>query len=233
MTEHEPRLVDEGPALERAGLLHRVLQPQGEGPHPTVVMLHGRSGNEDVMWIFRRAAPPDWLLVAPRGIKEDRAGGYSWRIREKEEWPTLVQFDVAVGAVVDFIETLPDLYDADLQQLYLMGFSQGAATAYAVAMHYPDLIQGIAGLVGFLPMECDDIVSAGALEDMPIFMAVGKEDDRIPYQRSLSCAHTLHLAGADLDYHEYEMGHRLNSQAMRDLRRWWQAQEEKVQASRP
>jgi phospholipase/carboxylesterase len=232
MTESEPRLVDKGPALERAGLVHRVLQPRGQGPHPTVVMLHGRSGNEDVMWIFRRAAPADWLLVAPRAIKEDPQGGYSWRIREKEEWPTLVQFDVPVGAVVDFIETLPELYDADLQRLFLMGFSQGAATAFAVAMHYPEMIQAVAGLVGFLPIECDDMVAAGALEGMPIFMAVGKEDERIPYQRSLSCAHTLHLAGADLDYHEYEMGHRLNAQAMRDLRHWWQAQEKSMQAGR-
>lgn len=232
MTEQEPRLVNEGPALQRAGLIHRVLQPPGEGPHPTVVMLHGRSGNEDVMWIFRRVAPQDWLLVAPRAIKEDPAAGYSWRIRERDEWPTLVQFDVAVGAVVDFVEALPDLYGADLQQLYLMGFSQGAATAFAVAMHYPHMVKGIAGLVGFLPMECDDIAMAGALEGLPVFMAVGKEDERIPYQRSLSCAHTLHLAGADLDYHEYEMGHRLNADAMRDLRQWWEEQAKQVQASR-
>lgn len=231
MTEHEPPLVDNGPALQRAGLVHRVLQPSAEGPHPTIVMLHGRSGNEDVMWIFRRSVPENWLLVAPRAIKEDPAGGYSWRIREKDEWPTLVQFDVAVGAVVDFIEALPELYDADLERLYLMGFSQGAATAYAVAMHYPHMVKGIAALVGFLPMECDDITTAGALEGLPIFMAVGKEDERIPYRRSLSCAHTLHLAGAELDYHEYEMGHRLNADAMRDLRGWWQEQEERLQKS--
>lgn len=232
MNENEPRLIDSGDAVERARLVHRVQQPSGEGPHPTVLMLHGRSGNEDVMWIFGRAVPDGWLQVAPRAIKEDPAGGYSWRIREKEEWPALPEFDVPVGAVVDFIHMLPELYGADLENLYLMGFSQGAATAYAVAMHHPELVQGIAGLVGFLPMECDDVVTAGALEDMPIFMAVGKEDERIPYERSLSCAHTLHLAGADLDYHEYEAGHRINAQGMRDLRQWWQTQAEEVNAGR-
>lgn len=185
MNENEPRLIDSGAAVERARLVHRVQQPSGEGPHPTVLMLHGRSGTEDVMWIFGRAVPDGWLRVAPRAIKKDPAGGYSWRIREKGEWPTLAEFDVPVGAVVDFIHTLPDLYGADLENLYLMGFSQGAATAYAVAMHHPELVQGIAGLVGFLPMECDDVITAGALEEMPIFMAVGKEDERIPYERSL------------------------------------------------
>lgn len=218
----EPRLIDQGEALARAGLVHRVAEPAGPGPHPTVVMLHGRAGNEDVMWIFARAVPAGWLLVAPRAIKEDPQGGYSWRLRERDEWPTLVQFDVPVGAVVDFIRSLPDLYNADPDNVYLMGFSQGAATAYALAMRHPDLVQGIAGLVGFVPMECDDLLAAEPLEGLPIFMAVGKEDPRIPYSRSLACAHTLQMVGAELDYHEYEMGHRLNARAMRHLEAWWQ-----------
>lgn len=223
MTRSEPDLVDGRDALARAGLLHRVAVPDGEGPHPTVLMLHGRSGNEGVMWIFSQAVPEEWLLVAPRAIKEDPRGGYSWRIRQKDEWPTLAQFDVPVGAVVDFIQALPELYNADLDRLYLMGFSQGAALSFAITMHHPQIISGVAALVGFLPMECDDLTTASALEEMPVFMAVGKQDPRIPYERSLSCAHTLHLAGADLDYHEYDMEHRLNAQAMTDLKQWWQA----------
>jgi phospholipase/carboxylesterase len=186
-------------------------------------MLHGRAGDEDVMWVFAPTVPDGWLLVAPRGIKEDPWGGYSWRLRDKEEWPDLVQFDVPVGAVVDFIHSLPALYGADLGHLFLMGFSQGAATAYAVAMRHPDLVQGIAGLVGFVPMECSDIMAAQPLEGMPIFMAVGREDERVPYERSLNCAQTLNLAGAELEYHEYDTGHRLNAEGMRALRAWWQA----------
>jgi len=232
MTQNEPRLIDSGEALQQSGLVHRVLQPPGDGPHPTVLMMHGRSGNEEVMWIFARTVPDDWLLVAPRAIKEDPRGGYSWRIREKGEWPSLAQFDVPVGAVVDFIHKLPELYGADLQNLYLMGFSQGAALAYAVAMNYPELIQGVAGLVGFLPIECEDVAAVEPLAGMPVFMAVGKRDERIPYDRSLSCAHTLHLAGAELDYHEYDMRHRLNTQAMRDLRQWWQTQAQAVNSRR-
>lgn len=232
MTQNEPYLVESGPALERAGLVHRVREGSGDGPHPTIVMIQGRSGNEEVMWIFERAVPEGWLLVAPRAIKEDPNGGYSWRIREKGQWPTLPQFDEAVAAIVDFIHALPELYNADLQNLYLMGFSQGAAAAYAVAMHHPQMIQGVAGLVGFLPMECDDLATAEPLAGMPIFMVVGKNDERIPYERSIACAHTLHLAGAELDYHEYDMRHRLNSEAMRDLKAWWQTQEEATAARR-
>jgi phospholipase/carboxylesterase len=185
-------------------------------------MLHGRAANEDVMWIFAPTVPEEWLLVAPRAIVPDPQGGFSWRLQRRDEWPTLTEFDVPVGAIVDFITALPELYNADLSRLYLMGFSQGAAASYAVALRHPQWVRGIAGLVGFVPMECEDLQTASALEGLPVFMAVGVEDERIPYSRSLACAQTLNLAGADLDYHEYAMGHRLNTEAMRDLKAWWQ-----------
>ena len=216
-----PQLVTQGPAVEQAGLVHRVLQPRSEGPYPTVVMIHGRAGNEGVMWVFARTIPKDWLLVAPRAIKADRDGGYSWHPRHQDEWPPLNRFDEAVSAVTRFIEALPRLYNADPDNIYLMGFSQGAATGFAVAIQRPQLVQGIAGLVGFMPTEADTVLTTEPLEGLPIFMAVGKEDERIPYGVSQAAAQALRNAGAALEYNEYETGHKLNAQGMRDLKRWW------------
>lgn len=226
MKTSSPLLIDEGPALESTGLVHRVLRPGGPGPHPTVVMLHGRSGGEDAMWIFARTLPADWLVVSPRGIKPDPTGGYAWHPRQRDEWPPLVMFDEAVGAVSNFVRALPAAYDADPEHVYLMGFSQGAATAYATAMGYPGLITGIAGLVGFVPVQCDAAVETAVLAGLPIFMAVGIEDPFIPHSRTQNCAQTLRDTGADLDYHEYDTGHRLNAQGVRDLKAWWVKQEE-------
>ena len=175
-TKKEPQLVDKGPALERAGLVHRLSKPDGPGPHPTVVMLHGRSGNEDVMWIFARLVPDDWLILAPRGIRSDPAGGYAWHPRHRDEWPSAAMFSEAASSVVAFVKALPELYGADPGRIYLMGFSQGAATAYAMAMSHPGLVQGIAGLVGFVPVESDAAIETAALKGLPIFMAVGKKD---------------------------------------------------------
>jgi phospholipase/carboxylesterase len=217
-----PQLVENGAALSQSGLVHRVLQPQGTGPYPTVVMLHGRSGTEDVMWVFAPTLPQDWLLVAPRAIKEDPAGGFSWHPRQRDEWPALALFDQAVTAVVTFLNALPELYDAHPDRLYLMGFSQGAATAYATAFHYPERVQGIAGLVGFVPSEAEAAVGKRPLAGLPVHVAVGRQDERIPLAKSRQSADLLRQAGADLAYHEYETGHRLNSPGMRDLEAWWQ-----------
>ena len=218
---NEPQLIDIGTAFEQSGLIHRVQIPQTPGPHRTVVMLHGRSGDEDVMWIFAKAIPPDWLIVAPRAIEPEPDGSYSWRLRAQDEWPTLDQFDDAVTAVTQFIHALPHLYNADPAHIYLMGFSQGAATSYAVAMRHPGLVQGIAGLVGFIPTRCDSALDESPLVDLPIFMAVGKRDPLIPTERAAGCAQTLVMAGSNLEYHEYDTGHKLNATGMADLQAWW------------
>ncbi|MCA9937820.1 MAG: alpha/beta fold hydrolase [Anaerolineales bacterium] len=217
----DTQLVMDGPAFQRAGILHRVHQPPTTGPHPTVVMLHGRAGNEDVMWVFARALPPGWLLVAPRAIKPDE-GGYAWHPRLPHVWPSLAQFDAAVAVVAHLIRALPALYNADPRRLYLMGFSQGAALSYAVAMRHPPLVRGVAGLVGFAPTNAEEAMARQALAGLPVFMAVGRQDDKIPYERAQACATILRGAGADLTCREYAGGHKMPAQGMRDLTTWWQ-----------
>ncbi|HLF28717.1 MAG TPA: alpha/beta fold hydrolase [Anaerolineae bacterium] len=223
MNVSETRLVADGSALGATGLIHRMWQPAGVGPHPAVVMLHGRSGDEDVMWVFASTLPRDWLIVAPRGLQPDPDGGYTWHPRTPDQWPTLQAFDTAVATVVRLLRALPDLYHADPDHIYLMGFSQGAALAFATAMRQPGLVQGIAALVGFIPTDCADAASLAALKDLLAFMAVGQEDERIPLERSQACARTLRAAGARLEYHEYNTGHKLSAEALRDLKAWWEA----------
>ena len=214
------QLVDTGPAFQRAGLVHRVQGPLTGQPAPVLVLLHGRSGSEDAMWIFSKVFPSGWVVAAPRGIKPDPGGGYTWQTRQRDEWPPLSIFDDAVVSIAQFIRALPDLYDADLEQLYLMGFSQGAAAAYALALRYPGLVKGIAGLVGFVPQNSEIAVETATLKDLPIFMAVGVNDPYIPLARSQDSAVTLRKLGALLAYHEYQTGHQLNSKGMRDLEVW-------------
>ena len=120
-----PKLISNVQVIQQAGLIHRVQRPEGDGPFPTVVMLHGRAGTEDVMWVFANTLPQNWLVVAPRGIRIDPDGGFDWRPRGHDEWPPLTAFDEAVTAVTRFIHAMPALYNADPEQIYLMGFSQG------------------------------------------------------------------------------------------------------------
>ena len=221
MKTMQPRLVDDGIALTKSGLVHRVWEPDSDSPRPTIVMNHGRSGTEDVTWVFARTLPKEWLIVTPRALYADHRGGFSWDVRPAGEWPTVEAFDPAIDAFSHFINSLPHLYNADLNQMFLLGFSQGAALSYSYAMRHPEKVQGIAGLVGLMPEGVLDEPALSNLQDVPVMMAVGRKDDTIPLSVSRQCANALLYAGARLDYREYDTGHKLNARGMRDLARWW------------
>ncbi len=219
---NDSQLIHTGPEMFEAGLPYRVQMPDGPGPYPTAVMVHGRLGNEDVMWVFRKVVPRPWLVVAPRAIYADH-DLYSWHIQQPDEWATLADFDPAVAALSRFMHAMTRLYNADPDRMYLMGFSQGAAVSMALALRHPQLARGLAALVGFAPTATAEAVD-GRLAGLPVFMAAGTEDETIPYdvtQRSLAL---LEQSGADLAYHEYQTGHKLNAAGMNDLRAWFNAQ---------
>ncbi|MBP6786394.1 MAG: dienelactone hydrolase family protein [Candidatus Promineofilum sp.] len=214
-----PQLVQTGPEWYEAGLVFRYQMPSGPGPYPTAVLIHGHLGNEDVMWVFRKTVPQPWLVVAPRAPLADH-DLFSWLIHPPDQWPNLADFAPAVDALARFLRALPRLYNADPERMYLMGFSQGAAVAFALALTRPELVRGVAGLVGFAPNVAADEV-AGRLDGLPVFMAAGSKDKTIPTTRSQHAADLLRQAGADLDYRTYPTGHKLTSEGTRDLREWF------------
>lgn len=224
MSTNKPELVESGVAYEKTGLVHRVRQPETGSAHPTVVMLQGRMGTEDVMWVFARTLPKDWLLIAPRAPLSE-GDGFSWHPPKLDSWPDVGMFADGVEAVHQLILALPSLYKADLTNLYLMGFSQGAALSYAYTVQYSHLVQGIAALVGFMPLHVPVGQAQDAFLDKPVFVAAGTKDETIPLELSRQSKTFLQTAGADVTYGEYETGHKLNSQGIKALTAWWDEQQ--------
>ena len=218
-----PQLIQSGPEFYETGLAFRYAMPNGPGPYPTAVLLHGRLGNEDVMWVFRRVVPRPWLVVAPRAILPEGTAGFSWHLQPRGHWSELAAFDPAVDALTRFLTALPRLYNADPDRLYLIGFSQGAAVSFAAALRNPTLARGIAGMVGFVPRVAPEAV-AGRLSGLPVFMAAGEQDATVPPEESRRAAAVLRAAGADLEYREYPTEHKMTAAALDDLQVWLQAQ---------
>ena len=105
--------------------------------------------------------------------------------------------------------------------MYLMGFSQGAALSFATAMQHPGIVHGIAGLVGFMPNGNEQLIQTEPLFELPVLMLVGQRDEFIPLKLSQQSGKAVRMAGANLEYHEYDTGHKLNNDGMKKLKSWW------------
>ena len=221
-------------AQAQLGLAYRVLEPQGGaepqpagGRHPTALLLHGMGGDERVMWVFAPQLPPHWLLVAPRAPLPAAQGGWAWLPRQPDEWPDLARFEAPAATLDRFLRGLPEHHPVDLNRLLLIGFSQGAATAFALTLRLAGQgpaaprPRGIASLVGFVPDGAlEAFPSQTPLAGLPTFIAVGQRDPLVPLAHGRAAAETARALGADLRYHEYEAGHKMPARGMLDLAEW-------------
>jgi phospholipase/carboxylesterase len=203
------QLVDAGPAFDALGLVHRVRIPAGDGPHPTLVMVHGLQGDEDVTWVFVKTAGPEWLIVSPRAPFTAKAG-YSWLSSGD------YAYRAGLDALTKFVEQLPNVYPVDRSRLVLLGFSQGAAMSYTYAALLSDpRVQGVAALAGFLPPFPID-----KLKGLPVLILHGTRDERIPIEDARRDRDALIAAGAHVTYVEDDVGHKVGSSGMQALRQW-------------
>ncbi len=197
----------------------RVREPEGDGPHPVVLLIHGWTGDENSMWIFASRLPEHYLLIAPRGLHEAPIGVYSWYPMIDQSWPTMDQFTPAVHSLIELIDGWPpsSTSAADYSNLRLAGFSQGAAMAYAFALLHPERIRALAGLAGFLPEGASLAVHGDVLEGMPVYVSHGTQDEHVPIERARKAVRFLGQVGAEVTYCESDAGHKLSADCFRGM----------------
>jgi len=184
--------------------------PAGRGPHPTILMLHGWTGDEESMWVFSSRLPEDSLLLAPRGLYITPLEGYGWHKFEADTWPNVDDFRPAVESLSEIL-TLNYFPLVDFLNVRILGFSQGAAMGFTFTLLFPEMVQAAAGMSGFLPEDYESFVYESALTDKPIFMTHGIKDKLVPIEMARQSVKTFERAGANITYCEDDVGHKLSA----------------------
>lgn len=191
------------------------LDPEAHGL--PVLMLHGWSGDENVMWVLETVLPAPGLIAAPRGAFPIRSGGYQWSSAAGGLDSALADFDAGVGAVQAVVEDLIQRDGLRPSELVLMGFSQGAALCFALACRGGLRPRGVISLAGFVPRG-----GLEPLQGVPVYWGHGTHDERVPIARAHEDLARLQAAGAAVDFCEADVGHRLGIECTRGLKRWFE-----------
>jgi phospholipase/carboxylesterase len=107
--------------------------------------------------------------------------------------------------------------EGNFTDMSAIGFSQGAAVLFTLALHYPHLFKAMAGLAGYLPQNANKLIDGKPLASRRIFMANGRLDDRIPIEKAREAVDILSGAGAQVSYCEEEVGHKLSVSCFRSM----------------
>ena len=193
----------------------RIRPPLGQGKR-ILLMLHGWQGDENSMWVFAHKFPADDWIVAPRAPHLAPQGGYSWSM-PGAGWPSVDLLRPAAAALVDLLDSWPRANGLDGSQVDVIGFSQGAAMAFTLALLHPARIRKLGILSGFAPDHTEQVVTPGRLNGIQAFVAHGTKDERIPIAQAERSVHILEQAGAQVSYSESNMAHKLGINSLRAL----------------
>lgn len=204
------------PALS---LAYEAVPPPGPGPHPLLLILHGRGANEHDLLPLASGLDPRFLVVSPRAPLA-RWGGYHWYDLIEMGTPEPATYTQGLQALRRFVGELLAAYPVAADQLYLLGFSQGAMMSGSLLMTQPETIAGAVLLSGYLPLEQDLAVQKERLAGKPVFIGHGTADNVLPIHHGREARDFFQAAGADLSYHEYPMGHQISTRERQDVADW-------------
>ena len=210
-------------------LVHRVRpsrsNPLGAGSSaPLLLLLHGIGSNEDDLFSLAPYLDERFLIVSARAPLVIGPGAYAWfniEFTARGLIADIAQAEQSRRLLVQFIEQLIEAYRADARSVYLMGFSQGAMMSLGVALTRPDKVAGVVAMSGRLPSEViTEMPGREALRGMPILITHGIYDPLLPVEQGRAAREILEKLPVTLTYREYEMGHEVSLESLRDTSAW-------------
>jgi phospholipase/carboxylesterase len=176
------------------------------------------------MWFFLRYLPPICSLLAPRAPFPLPGGGYSWREFEPdhEGLPSLAQLRPAVDSLLSFLTDWQATFHLGTDRFHLIGFSQGAAMVYALALLNPERVHSMAALSGFLPEGGEQPLELRVLAGKPIFVSHGRQDPMVSVDLARHAVKILQVSGALVTYCESDGGHKIATECLKGMESFFQ-----------
>lgn len=206
----------------KSSLIHSIA-PVGEdakGPHPALILLHGRGANEQDLLGLTSYFDPRLLVIAARAPLAFPYGGYTWYEIMDVAAPEPAQFAESYARLVQFIDDVRRHYPVDPDRLFLLGFSMGAVMAFAYALTKPESVHSVIAHSGYIPEDTPLVFQWSRLQGKGFFVAHGEFDPVIGIQFARRAKDLLSSSPADLLYKEYPIPHTMSEDSVQDISSW-------------
>ena len=189
----------------------------GRPGRPTVLVLHGRGADEGQLLGLLRAADRSCGVLAPRG-QVSSPPGWTWCRRHAVGAPVPADLRRRAEALGSWLEATAGALGIPTP-LAVVGYSNGAMLALALAAARPELVGATALLRGAYPLPC--LQGARGLWGKPILASAGAADELLAPAAFVAGVRLLRRLGARVETRVYPgLGHGLALADARELRAW-------------
>jgi phospholipase/carboxylesterase len=193
--------------------------------NPVLLLLHGYGSNEADLFSFAAELPNEYYIISARAPYDLQYGSYAWYAinfdADQNKFSDNDQARISRDVIAGFIDELVANYPIDANDVNLIGFSQGSILSYAVALSYPEKVNKVVAMSGYLNLEivAEDYLK-NSLSKLKIFASHGTVDQVIPVDWARKTPGILEKLGVDITYKEYPVGHGVAPQNFFDFKNW-------------
>ncbi|TYP74959.1 alpha/beta hydrolase [Aquimarina intermedia] len=207
--------------------LHHIIRaPKVTSDQPPVLfMFHGYGSDENDLFSFASELPDELCIISVRAPYPMQPYGNAWYA---------IYFDAADGkfsddkqavlsrdAIANFIDEAITAYNLNSSNVTLLGFSQGTILSYAVALSYPEKVNNVIALSGYI----NEAIIANGYEskdhtNLNVYCSHGSVDQVIPVDWARKTPDFLSAVGIKTSLQEFPVGHGVAPQNFYQLKEW-------------
>ena len=192
---------------------------------PLLIMLHGYGSDENDLFSFSSELPEELFIISLKAPYSLEPFGSAWYAinfdSEQNKWSNTEQAKKSRDLVSAFIDEAIKHYPVKKDNITLLGFSQGTVLSYAVALMYPEKVQNIIALSGYIDKDLlPDQADSNSYKHLDFYCSHGTEDQVIPVDWARRAQPFLNSLNIKNRYSEFPVGHGVAPQNFFELKEW-------------
>jgi phospholipase/carboxylesterase len=190
-----------------------------------LILLHGYGSNEEDLFSFASELPENLIVVSARAPQTLGFGSYSWYTihfnNPKGRFSDMPEAIKARETIAVFIDEVQEKYGVLPEKTFLLGFSQGTILSYAVALNYPEKVQKIIALSGYVNSDLlPESLDSKDYSKLDFYISHGSVDQVIPIEWANKTPELLDQLKIKYSYKEFPVGHGVNPQNFYEFSKW-------------
>ncbi len=199
-------------------------EPSTEKP-PVIIMLHGFGSDENDLFSFAAELPKKYTIISLKAPIPMQPYGNAWyniyfddtNGKFSDDEQAIASRDLVVKCIDEIIEA----YQVSEENVTLLGFSQGTILSFSIALSYPEIVQRVVGLSGYIN---EGILKTGYenndFSKLKVYSSHGNADQVIPVSWAQKTKPFLENLNIPCKYSEFPVGHGVAPQNFYELKEW-------------
>ncbi|GIN86277.1 phospholipase [Heyndrickxia sporothermodurans] len=205
-----------------APMIYEIRRPKNIVPgkkYPALFVMHGIGSNEHNILSLVNGLEDFFYIFSVRGHLT-QGPGFAYFTIQGYGKPHREVFDEGINKLTNFIDYASENYPLDSNQLYLMGFSQGAIVSMTLASTLGNKIKGVVALSGYIPQFVKEEYIINPGNQLSVFISHGEYDQILPYEWGKENVDYFIKLGVPVTFQSYPVGHTVSNKNLQDYQIW-------------